>query len=89
MQSQSPLYQADPQCVIGILQQWQVLLAPLRDAPTVTTITLSDVQAVILTLQQAFGPAATLETIIQSLVARDLRDQLEQWRASHDLARAA
>lgn len=89
MQPQSPLYQTDPQCVIGVLQQWQVLLAPLRDAPTATTITIADVQAVILTLQQTFGPAATLETIIQSLVARDLREQLEQRHIKSCLARAA
>ncbi len=89
MQSQSPLYETDPQCVIGVLQQWQVLLAPLRDAPTVTTITLADAQTVIRTLQQTFGPAATLETIIQSLVARDLRDQLEQRRSRSCPAHAA
>jgi len=77
------LYQTDPQRVIGVLQQWQ---APLRDVATATTITLTDVQTVILALQQAFGPAATLETIIQSLVARDL---LEQRHSRSCPARAA
>jgi len=80
------LYQTDPQRVIGVLQQWQ---APLRDVATATTITLTDVQTVILALQQAFGPAATLETIIQSLVARDLREQLEQRHSRSCPARAA
>jgi hypothetical protein len=73
-----PLYQTNAQRLIGVLQQWQTLLAPRRDATTVMTITLADVQAAILALQQTFGSAATLETIIQSLVARDLRDQFEQ-----------
>lgn len=74
----SPLYQTNAQRMIGVLQQWQTLLAPCRDATTVMAITLADVQAAILALQQTFGPVTTLETIIQVLVARDLRDQLEQ-----------
>ena len=74
----SPSYQTNAQRLIGVLQQWQMLLAPLGDAPTARAITLADVQAVMLALQQTFGHAATLETIIQSLVACDLREQLEQ-----------
>ena len=74
----SPLYQTNAQRLIGVLQQWQTLLAPCHDATTVMAITLADVQAAILALQQTFGPVTTLETIIQVLVARDLRDQLEQ-----------
>lgn len=84
-----PLYQTNPQRLIGVLQQWQMLLAPLHDAPIATTITLADVQSVMLALQQTFGSATTLETIIQSLVACDLRDQLEHRRIGSCLARAA
>lgn len=34
MQPQLPLYQTNPQRLIGVLQQWQLLLAPLGDALT-------------------------------------------------------
>lgn len=67
--------QIDIQRTIGILQQWQMLLAPLSNR-SVTTITLADVGAATLALQQACGATATLETIIQSLVVEDLREQL-------------
>lgn len=36
----------------------------------------------MLALQQTFGPTIPLETIIQSLVARDLSEQIEQRRTT-------
>lgn len=74
-----PLYPTDLHRTIGVLQHWQLLLAPQNDA-TATTITLADIQAVTLALQQAFGPQATLEAIIQQLVGQDLRGQVERRR---------
>jgi hypothetical protein len=71
--------------MIGVLQQWQVLLAP-SCALSVTEVTLADVQATMLALQQTFGLTASLETIIQHLVGQDLREQLEQRQARDHLA---
>jgi hypothetical protein len=65
--------------LIGVLQHWQVLLAPTREA--VTEVTLADVQAVTADLLHTFGPTTTLETLIQHLVAQDLREQIEQRQA--------
>lgn len=81
-------YHTDTRRTIGVLQQWQVLLAPC-DAMA-ATITLTDIQAVTLALQQAFGATTTLEAIIQQLVGQDVREQLEQRRQTRPaLARAA
>jgi len=83
------LYQTETQRIIGVLQHWQALLTPPCDSQT-ATITLADVQNVVLALQQAFGPGATLETIIQQLVAQDLREQVERRRQTQrELAGAA
>ena len=82
------LYQTETRHVIGILQQWQVLLSS-GDAAA-AEVTLAEVQNIVLALQQAFGPAATLETIIQQLVAQDLREQLQRRRQTQrDLTSAA
>jgi hypothetical protein len=69
-------YQTETRRLIGVLQHWQVLLAPSADA--VTEVTLADVQAVLATLLNLFEPTTTLETMIQRLVAQDLREQIEQ-----------
>ncbi len=69
-------YQTDIRRMIGVLQHWQVLLAPAC-AASVTEVTLADVLAVIEALQQTFGPTAPLEAIIQQLVEQDLREQVE------------
>ncbi len=66
--------------LIGVLQQWQVLLAPAY-AVSVTEVTLADVQAVTLTLLQTYEPTTTLEAIIQRLVGQDLREQIERRQA--------
>jgi hypothetical protein len=85
---QHPIYQAtNIRRLIGVLQQWQVLLAP-SCALAVTEVTLADVQAVTLALQQTFGLTASLETIIQHLVGQDLREQLEQRQVRSHLAEA-
>lgn len=84
-----PMYQTDTQRAIGVLQHWQALLAP-PGSTLAATITLADVQRIMLALHQAFGPGATLETIIQHLVGHDLREQLAQRRqAQRELACAA
>jgi len=83
------LYQTDTRRIIGMLQQWQALLALPGDAQA-ATVTLAEVQNVVLALQHAFGPGATLETIIQQLVAQDLREQLQRRRQTQrDLTSAA
>jgi hypothetical protein len=69
-------YPTETRRLIGVLQHWQVLLAPSADA--VTEVTLADVQAVTAALLHTFGPTTTLETLIQHLVAQDLREQIEQ-----------
>ena len=70
-------YQTETRRVIGVLQQWQFLLAELCDT-SATEVTLAEVQAVTAGLQETFGASATLETIIQTLVGQDLREQLDQ-----------
>jgi len=75
-------YPADTRRVIGVLQQWQVLLSPCE--AMVAEVTLTDVQAVTAGLQEAFGPTVTLEAIIQTLVGQDLREQLEQRRQARE-----
>lgn len=86
--SPSSFSQIDIWRTIGILQQWQVLLAPLSNR-SATTITLSEVGAATLALQQAFGATATLETIIQSLVAQDLREQLARRKSGIEVSCSA
>ena len=73
-------YHTPTRRLIGVLQQWQVLLAPAC-AVSVTEVTLADVLAVIEALQQTFGPTAPLEAIIQRLVGQDLREQIERRQA--------
>jgi hypothetical protein len=77
-----PALRMDIPRFVGVLQHWQVLLAPRGDVATVTTITLADVQRVTITLQHEFGATASLEAIIQTLVAEHLREQVEQRRSS-------
>jgi hypothetical protein len=81
-------YQTDTRRIIGVLQQWQILLAP-PCAFCVTEVTLADVQAVLEAWKQAFGPTATLEAIIQHLVGQDLREQVEQRQARNHCAGVA
>jgi hypothetical protein len=71
--------QTETRRLIGVLQQWQVLLASASTPACL--ITLADVQEVILALQQTFGPSTTLETMIQHLVGQDLREQIERRQA--------
>jgi len=79
-------YQTETRRLIGVLQHWQVLLAPAHDADAVTTeVTLDDVQAVTAALLHTFGPTTPLETIIQHLVAQDLREQIEQRQVGKSL----
>lgn len=70
------LYQTATRRIIGVLQQWQVLLS--SSYGTVTEVTLADVEAITTDLQETFGASAPLEAIIQRLVAHDLREQLSQ-----------
>jgi hypothetical protein len=85
----SPCSQTETRRLIGVLQQWQLLLASASTPAHL--ITLADVQAVTLTLLQTFEPTTTLETLIQHLVAQDLREQIErrQAQASKRLAGTA
>lgn len=79
------LYQTETRRMIGVLQQWQVLLSPGR--ATVAEVTLADVEAVTTFLQETFGASTPLEAIIQQLVAQDLREQLGRpYREPADLA---
>ena len=80
-------YQTDIRRMIGVLQQWQVLLASC--STPASRITLADVQAATLALQQTFEPTTTLETMIQHLVGQDLREQVEQRQARNQLASVA
>ncbi len=63
---------------IAVLQQLQVLIGaePTRHDPS-----LADVERVLRAVQQAFGRYATLETVIQTLVAQDLAQQYAQRRS--------
>jgi hypothetical protein len=81
-------YHTPTRRLIGVLQQWQVLLAPAC-AVSVSEVTLADALAVIEAMQQTFGHSASLETIIQHLVGQDLREQVEQRAASKHLVGAA
>jgi hypothetical protein len=47
-------------------------------AATVTTITLADVQRVKIARQEQFGPTASFEAMMQTLVVVQLREQGEQ-----------
>jgi hypothetical protein len=87
MNQHQPIAQQDIPRLVGVLQHWQVLLAPDGDASTVTTITLADVQQVTSNLQQHFGVNTALETIIQTLVAEHLREQVEQRRSQRTMQR--
>lgn len=82
---QCPIYHTDTRRTIGVLQQWQALLAPTHTRAT--EVTLADMAALMASWQEAFGATTTLETMIQSLVAADLREQVARRRASaYDLA---
>ncbi len=68
--SLSPTYLSDLERTIGVLQQLQVLYSAQGDV-SLATVVLSMQQ-----LQREFGPQESLEQVIQSLVAKQLDQQL-------------
>lgn len=66
----APVYFTDLDRSIGVLQQLQVLLAADGD------VNLADVAHLVLSMQQEFGPDASLESVIQALVVQHLERQL-------------
>jgi len=68
-------YQTETRRMIGVLQQWQMLLSSCHEQAA--EVTLADVEAVTASLQETFGALTPLEAIIQQLVAADLREQID------------
>ncbi len=68
-------YKDDLRQTLGVLQQLQVLIG--TDA-TQNNPSLAEVSRMIHTIQREFGKQASLETVIQALVAQDIERQLTQ-----------
>lgn len=64
-----PVYWDDSRRSVGVLQHLQTLLK--------NGATLADVAQMIRHFQQEFGPQAPLEQVIQSLVSRSLKEQIQ------------
>lgn len=72
-----PIYWDDSSRSVGVLQQLQILLR--NDA------TLADIAQVIQNFQREFGAQESLENVIQSLVGRSLKKQIQN-RTHHSSA---
>ena|SRR5258708_3692405 len=73
---QAATYQDHTTRIVGVLQHFQTLYS---DNPT--SVSLADIQAQILDLQQDHGEYATLEAVIQDLTGQQLRLQLRRRQA--------
>lgn len=70
-----PVYQADTERTIGILQHLQQLCLPQGD------VSLSDVIEVLHGMEHEFGTASSLEQVIQALIGKRLHEQQAGRRA--------
>jgi hypothetical protein len=87
----APEYLTDLDRTLGVLQQIQVLLAgsgdvSLADACLVRSVSLADVARLVLSMQQEFGPDASLESVIQALVVQHLERQFARRRGRTNVA---
>ena len=79
--SRQPLsYRGDIRQTVAVLQQLQVMIGR-KSAES--NPNLADLATLLCTMQQHFGHVASLERVIQVLVAQDLEQQLENRRRGH------